>query len=146
MVTHGCMDPAFKRSGVARPGGNSPALIQYDHAGMIRRPEVDPAPRPAKKQGSNPVPPTLSPSTNFGPATSNSTERSPVPCNHHKLPGKLFLRHPHHLKKQLLPFIIKEITPLNQPPNHLKTPGLAAFKQKREGGGHLVHGAVSVGA
>ncbi len=36
-------DPAFKRSGEARPGESAPALIQRYRAGMIRRTEADPA-------------------------------------------------------------------------------------------------------
>lgn len=36
-------DPAFKRSGEARPGESAPALIQRYRAGMIRRAAADPA-------------------------------------------------------------------------------------------------------
>ena len=36
-------DPAFKRSGEARPGESAPALIQRYRAEMLRRTEADPA-------------------------------------------------------------------------------------------------------
>ena len=36
-------DPAFKRSGEARPGESAPTVIQRYRAGMIRRTEADPA-------------------------------------------------------------------------------------------------------
>ncbi len=52
-VPHGSrqQDPAFKRSGEARPGKSAPALVNRERAGMIRRTEAIAA-RPARKHGS----------------------------------------------------------------------------------------------